>query len=119
MSVPVEVWLRGDDFARSAAIEGVAANARSWTDGDVRAVLEGMLVTMHRLKHASAPDQAVTLRGLSWIVNSFEGGGVVIAVEIMMGAAVAGPLDIDQLSLHRMIARVLASHADEASTAVH
>jgi hypothetical protein len=119
MSVPVEVWLHGDDFARSAAIEGVAPNAQSWTDGDVRAVLEGMLVTMHRLKHASTPDRAVTLRGLSWIVNAFEGGGVVIAIEITMGAAVAGPLDIDELSLHRMIARVLASYVDEGSTAVH
>ena len=31
------------------------------------------------------------MRGLSWIVNPYEDGGVVIAIEITMGAAVAGP----------------------------
>jgi hypothetical protein len=32
---------------------------------------------------------------------------VVIALEISMGAAIAGPFDIDQAALERMITRVL------------
>jgi hypothetical protein len=50
----------------------------------------------------------VALRGLSWIVNPYEEGGVVIAIEITMGAAIAGPFVIDQAVLEAMIARVLA-----------
>ena len=32
-----------------------------------------------------------------------------IAIEITMGAAIAGPFDIDQSALEKMIARVLAT----------
>lgn len=106
MTVNVDVWLRGTDSAQSEAIEGIPREPKAWTDDDVRQVLEGMLSAMHRLKHpADAP--SVSLRGLSWIVNPFEGGGVVIAIEIGMGAAVAGPLDMDQRALEGMITRVL------------
>jgi hypothetical protein len=52
----------------------------------------------------------VALRGFSWIVEPSD-GGVVIAVEIPMGAAVAGPFDIPQGRLDSMITRVLASHS--------
>jgi hypothetical protein len=52
---------------------------------------------------------------LSWIVNPFEDGGVVIAIEIPMGAAIAGPFDIEQAVLERMVARVLAP-AGKSST---
>jgi hypothetical protein len=105
MNVPVDVWLRGNDFATTEAIE--AREPRTWTDDDVRGILEAMLKTMNRLKHPAAPDGPVGLRGLSWIVNPFEDGGVVIAIEITLGAAIAGPLDIEQAALEAMIARVL------------
>ena len=60
----------------------------------------------------------IALRGLSWIVSPYEGGGVVIAIEITMGAAVAGPFDIDRTRLEAMIARVL-SEPPAALTNVH
>jgi len=108
MTWPVDVWLRGDDFATTEEIAGVDRPPRAWTDDDVRAILEGMLRAMNRVKHPDDADPPVALRGLSWIVNPYDEGGVVIAIEITLGAAVAGPFDIDQPALETMIARVLA-----------
>ena len=119
MSVQVDIWLRGQDFATTRTIAGLTRAPREWTDDDVRAVLEGMLSEMHRLKHPNETQQAIVLRGLSWIVNPFENGGVVIAIEIGLGAAVAGPLDIDQRTLETMITRVLAHPSPPASSTVH
>ncbi|MCC7417386.1 MAG: hypothetical protein IT176_09620 [Acidobacteria bacterium] len=120
MTFSVDVWLRGDDFAITAAIDRVEAAPRSWTDDDVEVVLEEMLRSMRRARYPGEPERAVALRGLSWIVNPFEGGGVVIAIEIALGAVVAGPFDIEQPVLEQMIARVLARPlAPPASTAVH
>jgi len=82
-------------------------------------VLEAMLSTMHRLKHPEESTHVVALRGLSWIVNPFEDGGVVIAMEVGMGAAVAGPFDVDQASLEAMITRVIAAQAPATSGMVH
>ena len=107
MSVQVDVWLRGTDVATTATLENMAEPPASWGDADVKRLLEGMLQTMHRLKHRSEDDIPVSLRGLSWIVNPFEEGGVVLAVEITLGAVVAGPFDIDKAALELMIARVL------------
>ena len=52
-------------------------------------MLEAMLRAMDRVKRPGETDREISLRGLSWIVNPYEGGGVVIAIEIPMGAAVA------------------------------
>jgi hypothetical protein len=111
MTVNVDVWLRGNNFATTETIDGIARDPRAWTDADVRAVLEGMLRAMDRSKHPDGPDRPIALRGLSWIVNRYEGGGVVIAIEITLGAAIAGPFDVDQSSLEAMIARVLSTPA--------
>src|SRR5262245_173947 len=108
MPFPVDVWLRGQNFATTRMIEGVEREPGAWTDDDVRLVLEGMLRAMHDLKHPAGDRTAVVLRGLSWIVNPYEEGGVVIAIEITLGAAIAGPFDIEQAALESMIARVLA-----------
>lgn len=107
MNVSVDVWLRGQDFARTERIDGVAREPQAWTDDDVRALLEGMLLAMHRVKHPESSERPIALRGLSWIVNPFEEGGVLIAIEITLGAAVAGPFDIDKVVLEGMITRVL------------
>ena len=61
----------------------------------------------------------MALRGLSWIVNPYEDGGVLIAIEITMGAAIAGPFDIDQSALETMITRVLARPAAPSSETIH
>jgi hypothetical protein len=107
MTVPVDIWLRGQDFATTRSIDDITREARDWVDDDVRAVLEGMLRVMHQLKYPDDQDRPIALRGLSWIVNPYEEGGVVIAIEIGLGAAIAGPIQIDQKALEGMIQRVI------------
>ena len=119
MNVSVDVWLRGTDFARTASFDGPARAPAVWTDIDVRLVLEGMLRAMDRQKHPEGDEKPIALRGLSWIVNPYEEGGVVIAIEITLGAAIAGPFDIEQASLEALITRVIAAPAASASTSVH
>jgi hypothetical protein len=119
VTVFVDVWLRGQDFATTQAIEGVVREPRAWTDEDVQAVLHGMLLAMHRLKHPEDAERSIALRGLSWIVNPYEDGGVVIAIEISMGAAIAGPFDIEQAALESMIARVLVRANTTSSQTIH
>ncbi len=117
---PVDIWLRGDHTATTRSIEGVAHEPSAWTDDDVRAMLEGMLIEMHRLKHPDDEQRTVSLRGLSWIVNPYEDGGVVVAIEITLGAAIAGPFDIGKEPLERMISRVLSqARSAGTSTTVH
>ena len=115
MTVPVEICLKGDDFATNETITSITREPRAWTDADVRLVLEGMLQAMHRRQHPGASGQSIALRGISWIVNPYESGGVVLAVEITLGVAVAGPFDIDQARLEAMIARVLATPSRPSS----
>lgn len=119
MTIHVDIWLRGDDFATTEAIPDIAAEPGRWTESEVRQVLEGMLRAMHRLKHPKDPERYVSLRGLSWIVNPYEDGGVVIAIEITLGAAIAGPIDIDQATLEALITRVLARPAPATTPTVH
>ena len=119
MIVQVDVWLRGDDFATTELISDISREPGAWTDDDVRLVLERMLLAMHRLKHPDERDRRIALRGISWIVNPYDEGGVVIAIEITMGAAIAGPFDIDQTALESMITRVLERPLPPGSNAVH
>ena len=119
MTIPVDIWLRGDNHATTRPLDGIVREPDAWTDEDVRCVLEGMLQVMHRLKHSRDAEQPIALRGLSWIVNPYEEGGVVIAIEIGMGAAIAGPFDIDKGALETMIARVLAPAPPPVHGRVH
>jgi hypothetical protein len=59
----------------------------------------------------------VALRGFSWIVNPFD-NGVVIALEMSLGAAIAGPFDIAERDLTAMITRVMTA-ARGATETVH
>jgi hypothetical protein len=110
MEIPLDIWLRGDNHATSHIISPVPRAPRNWTESDVSAVLIGMLRELERAKNPDAdPDRPVALRGFSWIVNTFEGGGVVIAIELTLGAVVAGPFDITERDLTAMIERVMAA----------
>lgn len=111
----VEIVLRERDYAVTEQIHQ-AGEPEQWTDADVAAVLREMLLAIDRAKNPSATERYVALRGFSWIVEPTE-GGVVIAIEIPSGAAVAGPFDIDQLALDRMISRVLTTGSPR--TVVH
>jgi hypothetical protein len=61
----------------------------------------------------------VFLRGFNWIVSPFEDRGVLVSLEIQLGAAAAGPFAVDQAQLEAMITRVVAQQrrqvASEAS----
>jgi hypothetical protein len=122
MEIPLDIWLRGDNHATSEviSIRPVAGEPRQWTDGDVSAVLVGMLRALERAKHPEVEqNRPVALRGFSWIVNPFEGGGVVIAIELTLGAVIAGPFDIAERDLTAMIERVLKAARSETSRTVH
>ena len=64
-------------------------------------------------------DREVFFRGISWIVESSDEGGVVIALEIPTGAVVAGPFEIARADLEARIGRVLARRPGAAGTTVH
>ena len=79
-------------------------------EDDVTAVLVGMLRALEQAKNPEADEnRRVALRGFSWIVSPFEGGGVVIALELSLGAVVAGTFDIAVGDLSTMIQRVIAA----------
>lgn len=119
MDIQLDIWLRGDNHATTAVIAPVARAAGAWTDADVVAVLEGMLRALERAKHPdTAADRPVALRGFSWIVSPFETGGVVIALELTLGAVVAGPFDVAERDLSSKIERVVSA-SRTAATTVH
>ena len=120
MELQVDIWLRGTDFARTEIISGVGLDPAAWTDHDVSNLLKEMLLSIHRAKNPGSSDTAVFLRGFSWIVNPFEESGVVVALEIQTGAAVAGPFKIDKKQLEDMISRAIAQQAaGTASGTIH
>ena len=116
MNIPVEIWIRGTDVATTRQIDAIAREPGDWVDADVRAILKGMLHAMDEVKHPGQVNRVAALRGFSWIVNPFE-GGVLIAIEMTLGAAVAGPFAIDKARLEAMITRVLANSSPP--TVVH
>jgi hypothetical protein len=117
MEFPVDIWLRGDNHATTAIIAPVPREPGAWTDADVALVLAGMLRALDRAKHPHAePDREVALRGFSWIVSPFETGGVVIALEMTLGAVVAGPFDVAESDLTARITRVMSADRAPSST---
>lgn len=111
--ISLDIWLRGDNHATTQVIAPVERTPQTWTEDDVAAVLAGMLRALDRAKNPDTePDRPVVLRGFSWIVNPFETGGVVIAIEMTLGAVVAGPFDVSEEHLSGLIER--AMEADRA-----
>lgn len=109
-SIPIDIWLRGTSHATTSAIAPVAREPRAWTDADVAAVLVSMLRALDRAKNPAVDaDRPIALRGFSWIVSPFDGGGVVIALELSLGAVIAGPFDVAERDLSAMIGRVVAA----------
>ena len=101
----VEIVLRErDDAVTEARPPSPATTRRDWNETDVEAVLKSMLLAIDRVKNPGDEPRHVALRGFSWIVEPTE-GGVVIAIEIPRGAAVAGPFDIPQPRLDALITR--------------
>jgi len=102
----VEVVLRERDAAITEVVRTDVA-PRNWTEFEVEDVLRGILRAIDRARNPDAPEERpVVLRGFSWIVEPSD-DGVVIAIEIPMGAAVAGPFDADQKQLDALITSTL------------
>ena len=80
------------------------------------ATLKAMLLAIHRAKNPESTDTPVFLRGFSWIVNDYEEGGVVVAIEIQTGAAVSGPFKIEKKQLEEMVTRAIAQQVPPSST---
>jgi hypothetical protein len=108
MTFDVEIVLREQIAAATERIVHGGNDAPHWNEMDVEAVLKDILLAIDRRRNPKATSRHVELRGFSWIVEPSE-GGVVIAIEIPSGAAVAGPFDIAQEALDRLITRVLAA----------
>ena len=110
MDIPLDIWLRGDNHATTDVMTPVDRDPGAWTEADVTAVLAGMLRALDRARNPDTEsDRPVALRGFSWIVNPFETGGVVIALEMTLGAVVAGPFDISESALSGLIERAMAA----------
>ncbi len=108
MEIPVDVWLRGEVHATTHVLPSSGREPSAWTDDDVADLLSGMLRVMNAVKNPGAdPSVPIALRGFSWIVNPFESGGVVVAIEMSLGAAVAGPFDVAEGALTAKIQRVM------------
>ena len=70
-------------------------------------MLVGMLRALDRAKNPQGTERAAG--GAAWLQldrQSVRDGGVVIALELSLGAVVAGPFDIAERELSSMIARV-------------
>ena len=109
MNIEAEVWVRGEQHATTQVVTSIERQPRAWTDHDVTEILVGMLRALDRAKNPDTEEtRPVALRGFSWIVNPFENRGVVLAIEMSLGAIVAGPFDIAERELTAMIERVMA-----------
>ena len=117
MLFDIEIVLRDRDGATVERVEHDGNDVPAWTELDVQEVLKAMLLAIDRAKNPASDQRYVALRGFSWIVEPTE-GGVVIALEIPTGAAVAGPFDIPQARLDSLITKVLAA-ARPSQAVVH
>jgi hypothetical protein len=117
MHLEIEVWLRNNDFAVTDAVEVPIPDPAAWTDEDVRVLLGELLRAIDRARHPDAErDRPVFLRGFNWIVSPFEDRGVLVSLEIQLGAAAAGPFAVDQAQLEAMITRVVAQERPPAAS---
>ena len=112
MVFDVEIVLRERDYAvteRVTVPTPAGPPGHEWTEQDVERILKEMLLAIDRVKNPQADQRYVALRGFSWIVEPTPEGGVVIAIEIQSGAAVAGPFAVPQPVLDGLINRVIAA----------
>lgn len=114
MEFDVEIVLRERDYAVTERLEH-GTEPSAWREADVETVLKQMLLAIDRVKNPSQGSRAVALRGFSWIVEPL-GDQVVIAIEIPMGAAVAGPFSIERQRLDTLVRRVIAAAAKPGPT---
>lgn len=107
MTFDVEVVLKGRDFAVTETVSVDHGEPATWSDDACRDVLVEILRAIGRAENPDSPrDRPVVLQGFSWIVEPND-DQVVIAIEIPMGAAVAGPFAVGVDELTAQITRVI------------
>ena len=114
--IDVEVWVRGRQDATTERIDRYRDDAGTWTDDDVKMLLEGMLLALQRTNDPAGDPPPVTLRGFSWIVSP-ERGRRAAARRDATGHGKRRPVHIDERRLTDMVSRVIGG--PEASTMVH
>ena len=114
--IDVDVWVRGRTDATTQRVIGIEGDAQSWSDEDVKKLLEGMLLALQRTSDPAAEPPEITLRGFSWIVSPAQ-GGVLVHLEMQLGTVSAGPFTIDEHRLTDMISRVIGG--PKVSTLIH
>ena len=116
----VEVVLKGSDSAVREAVTVAHGAPATWDEGAVYDALVEILRAIDRAQNPKAPrDRAVILTGFSWIVEP-EGENVVLALEIPMGAAVAGPFAMPQAKLDALVSSVIRMERQKvAPTTIH
>lgn len=121
MTFPVEIVLKGRDFAVTETLN-VPGAAGAWDDALVRRMLVEILRAIARAEDPASPSERdVVLQGFSWIVEpvSDPANQVIIAIEIPMGAAVAGPFDVGQSELDAIVGRVIHGDRRERLGTIH
>ncbi|HVW06766.1 MAG TPA: hypothetical protein VHB78_17310, partial [Vicinamibacterales bacterium] len=74
MIFPIEVVLKGRDFAVTESVVVGGADAAQWDDGFVRNVLVEILKAIDRVQDPKvASEREVVLQGFSWIVEPVDG----------------------------------------------
>ena len=120
MTFKVEVVLKGRD---EVAVEEVSVKhgaPDTWNEDAVRDVLIETLRSIERAKDPKSPrDRVVMLTGFSWIVEPID-GKVMLALEIPMGIAAAGPFAMPQEKLDALVTSVMRlERVGPTSTTVH
>jgi hypothetical protein len=117
MTFPVEIVLKGRDVAVTESVAVPHGEPTTWDDGAVRDVLVEILRAIARAESpGDGAERGVVLQGFSWIVEPTAEGMVVVAIEIPMGAAVAGPFAVSQADLDARIGRVIRAERRLLST---
>ena len=114
MTFNVEVVLKGRDFAVTQPVSVPHGEPATWDAIAVRDVLVEILRAIGRAENPQSQHREVVLQGFSWIVEPAD-NEVVIAIEIPMGAAVAGPFAVGQARLDTLITNVLKTERQLAS----
>lgn len=116
--IDVDVWVRGENDARTVPATGVPADPSSWTDADVKSLLTEMLQALDRAGNPRSEPAPVVLRGFSWIVSPGP-EGVLLHLEVKMGTVSAGPFAIDEARLTAMVSRIMSASATSPHVTVH
>jgi hypothetical protein len=105
--IEVDVWVRGTLDVKTRTIGGLPPEPDTWTEDEVRRLLSEMLLAIEREKNPGGEPPPITLRGFSWIVSPYDGGGVVLHIEMQMGTASAGPIPIGEPQLTALVSKAV------------